>query len=88
MHDFVGGAAHSFEVAGYKFDAGPSFHMGLADPPGMSSNPLKQVLDALGESVQCERYSQVSIYLRVTQQRLGQGLGWGRVKGRGTVSVW
>jgi hypothetical protein len=39
----AGGAAHSFRVGGYTFDAGPSFHMGLADPPGTSRNPLKQV---------------------------------------------
>jgi hypothetical protein len=55
----AGGAAHSFEVAGYRFDAGPSFHMGLADPPGRSANPLKQVLDLVGESVDCHRYDQV-----------------------------
>ena len=60
----AGGAAHSFKVGGYTFDAGPSFHMGLADPPGTSSNPLAQVLQLLDEQVECKRYSQV---------RLGQG---------------
>lgn len=55
----AGGAAHSFQVGGYTFDAGPSFHMGLADPPGSSRNPLAQVLELLGERVECKRYSQV-----------------------------
>jgi hypothetical protein len=54
-----GGAAHSFQVGGYTLDAGPSFHMGLADPPGTSRNPLAQVLELLDERVECKRYSQV-----------------------------
>lgn len=58
-----GGAAHSFKVGGYTFDAGPSFHMGLCDPPGTSSNPLAQVLQLLGEEVECKRYSQVLAHL-------------------------
>lgn len=55
----AGGAAHSFKVGGYTFDAGPSFHMGLADPPGTSRNPLAQVLELLEERVECKRYDQV-----------------------------
>lgn len=40
----TGGAAHSFEVGGYKFDAGPSFFLGIDGEIGASSpNPLKQV---------------------------------------------
>jgi hypothetical protein len=46
-------------VGGYAFDAGPSFHLGLCDPPGASSNPLAQVLELLGEKVECKRYDQV-----------------------------
>ncbi|KAF6251044.1 hypothetical protein COO60DRAFT_1645535 [Scenedesmus sp. NREL 46B-D3] len=61
----AGGAAHSFQVGGYTFDAGPSFHMGLADPPGTSKNPLAQVLELLGERVECQRYSQVGARHRV-----------------------
>eukprot|EP00882_Tetradesmus_deserticola_P013524 GHRQ01014357.1.p1 GENE.GHRQ01014357.1~~GHRQ01014357.1.p1 ORF type:complete len:420 (+),score=78.47 GHRQ01014357.1:84-1343(+) len=57
-HYLPGGAAHSFQVGGYTFDAGPSFHMGLADPPGTSKNPLAQVLELLDERVECKRYSQ------------------------------
>jgi len=69
-HYHPGGAAHGFDVAGYQFDAGPSFFAGLsAGPPGStdsssssssSSNPLKQVLDALGLSVDCATYDKVS----------------------------
>eukprot|EP00775_Hariotina_reticulata_P007610 gene7610-7812_t len=61
-HYLPGGAAHSFRVGGYTFDAGPSFHMGLADPPGTSRNPLKQVLDLLDETVECKRYDQWVVY--------------------------
>jgi len=59
-HYHAGGAAHSFEVQGYQFDAGPSFFAGLSGQPGGSPNPLKQVLDAVGESVECAVYDRVS----------------------------
>lgn len=55
-HYHAGGAAHGFDVDGYTFDAGPSFFAGLSGPPGNSTNPLKQVLDAVGESVECVTY--------------------------------
>lgn len=59
-HYHAGGAAHSFEVQGYQFDAGPSFFAGLSGKAGGSPNPLKQVLDAVGESVDCAVYDRVS----------------------------
>lgn len=59
-HYHAGGAAHGFEVDGYKFDAGPSFHAGLSVSP--SSNPLKQVLDVVGESVACKTYDRWMVY--------------------------
>jgi phytoene dehydrogenase-like protein len=59
-HYHAGGAAHSFEVQGYHFDAGPSFFAGLSGEAGGSPNPLKQVLDAVGESVECAIYDRVS----------------------------
>jgi len=31
----------------------------VAGPPGSSTNPLKQVLDAVGESVECVQYNKV-----------------------------
>jgi phytoene dehydrogenase-like protein len=51
-HTIPGGAAHSFERDGFKFDSGPSLHSGLSYRP--SSNPLKHVLDAIGEELPCE----------------------------------
>ncbi|WP_199247705.1 NAD(P)/FAD-dependent oxidoreductase [[Phormidium] sp. ETS-05] len=53
-HAIPGGAAHSFERNGYKFDSGPSLHSGLSYRP--SSNPLRHVLDAIGETVPCTTY--------------------------------
>lgn len=66
-HYHPGGAAHAFVVAApksdkdkqqqqqqYHFDAGPSFFMGLSSG---ATNPLKQVLDAVGERVPCATYS-------------------------------
>ncbi|NEQ74422.1 MAG: NAD(P)/FAD-dependent oxidoreductase [Okeania sp. SIO2C9] len=54
-HSIAGGAAHSFEYQGYKFDSGPSLHSGLSYRP--STNPLAQVLDAIGEKVPCVTYN-------------------------------
>lgn len=53
-HDTAGGAGHAFVRQGYHFDSGPSFHAGLSTKP--SINPLKQVLDAIGEEVKCVQY--------------------------------
>lgn len=53
-HSIPGGAAHSFERDGYKFDSGPSLYSGLSYSP--SANPLKQVLDAIGEDLPCVTY--------------------------------
>lgn len=41
-HDQPGGAAHSFEVKGYKFDSGPSLFSGFQSR-GPQANPLAQV---------------------------------------------
>lgn len=59
-HYLPGGAAHSFDISGYTFDAGPSFHAGLSVPA--SSNPLKQVLDIVGERVECKTYDRWIVY--------------------------
>lgn len=53
-HDTPGGAAHSFEIKGYKFDSGPSLYSGMSYSP--STNPLKQVLDAIEENVEWVNY--------------------------------
>lgn len=61
-HYHAGGAAHAFEVDGYTFDAGPSFHAGLSGPPGRATNPLKQVLDAIDERIECVTYDKWITY--------------------------
>jgi phytoene dehydrogenase-like protein len=48
-HSLLGGAAHSFERRGFHFDSGPSLYSGLSYSP--SANPLRQVLDAMGEDL-------------------------------------
>ncbi|MUG99975.1 NAD(P)-binding protein [Scytonema sp. UIC 10036] len=53
-HSIPGGAAHSFERNGYKFDSGPSLYSGLSYSP--SPNPLRQVLDAIGEDLNFVTY--------------------------------
>lgn len=53
-HSIPGGAAHAFEYSGFKFDSGPSLYSGLSYSP--SANPLRQVLDAIGETLSCKTY--------------------------------
>eukprot|EP00854_Cymbomonas_tetramitiformis_P019420 gene19420-23220_t len=60
-HYIAGGAAHSFERDGFKFDSGPSFYSGISNFP--SVNPLGQVLDALDEPVPCVTYDRWICYL-------------------------
>jgi carotene isomerase len=59
-HTIPGGAAHSFKRGGFEFDSGPSFYCGLTDT--QSLNPVKQVLDALGESLQVIPYDPLGHY--------------------------
>ncbi|KHG20519.1 Prolycopene isomerase, chloroplastic [Gossypium arboreum] len=61
-HDLPGGAAHSFEIKGYKFDSGPSLFSGFQSR-GPQANPLAQVLDALGESIPCAKYDSWMVYI-------------------------
>ncbi|CAK9158479.1 unnamed protein product [Ilex paraguariensis] len=61
-HDLPGGAAHSFEIKGFKFDSGPSLFSGFQSR-GPQANPLGQVLDALGESIACTNYDSWMVYL-------------------------
>lgn len=61
-HDLPGGAAHSFEIKGYHFDSGPSLFSGLSSR-GLQANPLAQVLDALGEKIECAQYDSWMVYL-------------------------
>ncbi|MEP0800622.1 phytoene desaturase family protein [Funiculus sociatus] len=59
-HAIAGGAAHSFSRRGFHFDSGPSFYCGLT--PGSGLNPLQQVLEVLGESLQAVRYDPMGHY--------------------------
>ncbi|MBD3882824.1 FAD-dependent oxidoreductase [Phormidium tenue FACHB-886] len=59
-HGIPGGAVHSFVRQGFHFDSGASFFCGLSDP--RSQNPLRQVLDALGESVEAIAYDPFGHY--------------------------
>jgi carotene isomerase len=59
-HAIAGGAAHSFSRQGFQFDSGPSFYAGLSDPHSL--NPLRQVLDAIGESVPAVAYDPLGYY--------------------------
>lgn len=61
-HDQPGGAAHAFEIKGYKFDSGPSLFSGFQSR-GPQANPLAQVLDALGETVPCAKYDSWMVYV-------------------------
>jgi len=53
-HYAAGGAAHGFEVDGFKFDTGPSFFCGMTETGSL--NPVKMVLSALGETLPCVSY--------------------------------
>ncbi|MGB5960388.1 MAG: NAD(P)/FAD-dependent oxidoreductase [Coleofasciculaceae cyanobacterium] len=60
-HNIAGGAAHSFKRRGFEFDSGPSFYCGLGhERPSL--NPLRQVLDVLGESLEVVPYDPMGHY--------------------------
>lgn len=59
-HSEPGGAAHEFVRQGFRFDSGPSFYCGLGDP--QSLNPVRLVLEALGESVEAIAYDPLGYY--------------------------
>jgi hypothetical protein len=65
-HTHPGGAAHGYSMSKkggkkgeqFHFDTGPSFFSGLnPNLPAKASNPLRTVLDAIGEKVECIPYS-------------------------------
>lgn len=59
-HSIAGGAAHCFGRKGFKFDSGPSFYCGLTT--AKSLNPVKQILDVLGESFTAISYDPLGHY--------------------------
>ena len=71
-HDRPGGAAHGFERRGFHFESGPSLWSGLRRWP--SSNPLAQVLRAVGESVPAVSYHDWGLLLPEGQLTVGVGL--------------
>jgi len=60
-HTIPGGAAHSFERNGFKFDSGPSLYSGLSYSP--STNPLRHVLDAIEEDLEWANYDTWGVYI-------------------------
>ena len=60
-HTIAGGAAHSFEHQGFKFDSGPSLYSGLSYSP--SSNPLRQILDIIEEDIEWKNYNNWGCWL-------------------------
>lgn len=68
-HYAPGGAAHGFKVrqkdiGDFYFDTGPSFFAGLnPDLPAKASNPLRTVLDAIEERVECVQYKTFGLVL-------------------------
>lgn len=71
-HDRPGGAAHGFERRGFAFESGPSLWSGLGRWP--STNPLAQVLRAVGESVPVVEYRDWGLLLPEGQLTVGVGL--------------
>ncbi len=71
-HDVAGGAAHGFTRGGFHFESGPSLWSGLGRWP--STNPLAQVLRAIGESVAVIEYHEWGLLLPEGQLRVGVGL--------------
>jgi phytoene dehydrogenase-like protein len=70
-HDRPGGAAHGFERRGFRFESGPSLWSGLGRWP--STNPLAQVLRAVGESVPVIAYQDWGLLLPEGRLRVGVG---------------
>jgi len=60
-HVVPGGAAHSFERDGFHFESGPSFFTGLS--AAGSTNPIKVILDLLGERVETVSYDRWNTHL-------------------------
>ena len=70
-HDRPGGAAHGFERRGFQFESGPSLWSGLGRWP--STNPLAQVLRAVGEELPVIPYREWGLLLPEGQLRIGVG---------------
>jgi len=70
-HRQPGGAAHGFVRDGYCFESGPSLWSGLANWP--SSNPLAQILRALGQPLPVVSYTDWDVLVPEGHLRIGVG---------------
>ena len=70
-HDRPGGATHGFQRRGFQFESGPSLWSGLGRWP--STNPLAQVLRAVGEELPVVSYREWGLLLPEGQLRVGVG---------------
>ena len=90
-HTIPGGAAHGFERSGFQFDSGPSLYSGLSYSP--SPNPLRQVLDAVGEDAEWLTYDTWGCCLpegtfdtQVGAEQFCEVLG--RLRGADAIAQW
>ena len=72
-HTAPGGAAHGFRRGGFHLESGPSLWSGLGRWP--STNPLAQVLRAVGESVPVQPYTEWGLLLPEGDLRVGAAYG-------------
>jgi phytoene dehydrogenase-like protein len=99
-HTTAGGAAHGFSIkdrelgGDFLFDTGPSFFSGLnPNLPAKSSNPLRMILDTIGEQVDCIPYSTFGLkfpqgdYIH-TPNFGGVGGVLDQVSGQGAMNQW
>ena len=90
-HSIPGGCAHSFDRNGYTFDSGPSLWSGCATS---SPNPMRQVLDAVGESPEWVQYGGWCMYTETGDfyAKSGDMADWKRTMasqgGANTVVQW
>jgi len=71
-HSVPGGAAHGFRRGGFAFESGPSLWSGLGRWP--STNPLTQVLRAVGETLPVAEYHHWDLLLPEGRLRVGVGM--------------
>ena len=90
-HSILGGAAHGFTRNGFRFDSGPSLYSGLSYSP--SPNPLRQVLDAIGEDLPCVTYDTWGCWLPEGQFNTSVGADQfcevlAQLRGESAVAEW
>ena len=98
-HYAPGGCAHGYTARSkdgceFQFDTGPSFFSGLNPTiPAKSSNPLRTILDAIGEEVECIPYETFGLKFPegdfVHTTSFGQSNGvLGQVSGDNATKEW